>query len=244
MASVAFPENDFTKMIEAVSRRNAASGGGPGLPPTGEPQPTVRSADLGRIVEQNTAPEGALSPQELFELNQAAIAAGIKDERLGNVNAGPTAGSGDASQDVYANMTMEEVVAAGASVRMPAPPSAGPMVTRQDRTGSVRGVQPPHPQVVQPPRLPDFRNVQGIDLITGVVFVDDMEFKMHPQHLAELRKYAVETARDEIMKRLEEAVGLFTQETPAEEGSDIEGTEDEAAGVQRVSEGDSAQPTG
>jgi len=250
MAGVQFPENDFTKMIEAVSRRNAVTGGGPGLPPTGEPQPTVRSADLGRVIEQNIVPVEPLSPQEVFELNQAAIAAGIKDERLGNVDAGFAAEGGDASQDQYANMSIEEVLAAGASVRAPvaAVPSIGvpTVVTRQNRLGVVAptGYPTQAPAVIQPPRLPNFRNVQGIDLVSGVVFVDDMEFKMLDVHLAELRRYAVETARDYIMKSLEEAVGLFSQETPAEERSDEVGEASTDAELQRVVEGGSEEPTG
>lgn len=196
--AVQFPSNDFTRMIEAVGRQNAAGGGVSGIA-SGEPQPAVRSRALGRVVEQTAPPEAPLSPQEVFELNQAAIAAGVHDDRLGNAGA---AEGGGTAQDQYA--TLEEALAAGSSVRVPVvPPGSG---TRH--ASDPRLTNPPAPSA---PRLPNFKNVQGICLITGAVFVDDLEFQMDPVHLTELRKYAIETARDAIMLRLEEAVSLFTQ---------------------------------
>jgi hypothetical protein len=241
MAGVEYPQNDFTQMIEMVSRRNASGVVGLPGPATGEPQPTVRSAGLGRVVEQAdaAAPDVPLSAQEMHELNEAARAAGIKDERIGT--AGPAVGS-----DVQSNYaTLEEAMAAGSSVRTEAPSAGAPVMTRQGPRGPVGRPAPQATFVPQAPRLPNFKNVQGIDLISGIVLVDDMEFKMHPQHIAELRRYAVETARDDIQKRLTEAMNMFTlEEAPAEEGSDEEGTTGEAADVQRESSGDSAQPTG
>jgi hypothetical protein len=226
MAGVEYPQNDFVNMIEAVARRNAAGGGVPGM--TGEPQPAVRSRDLGQIIERNTVVDAPLTPQERHELDQAAIAAGIRDVSLGNTGAG----AGDASQDQYGSL--EAAMSAGASVRVPAPeaPSvegAGLVLTRQNQRGPVvRSAPPVLPPA--PPRLPDFRNVQGIDLISGVVYVDDMEFKMLAVDLLDLRQYAVNTARAEIMRRLDEAVSLFSAEMP--EATDGADGNEEVSGVQ------------
>ena len=244
--SVDYPQNDFTRMIESVSRANAAGLRSP-VVSDGEPRPSVQTPAMRRptpIIEE------PLSAQEHAELNRLAIEAGVQDPRLGNVSEGPTGGmGGDASQDQYANMTMEEVLAQGASVRQPAPPAhiAGdPVMTRQNRGGLIGRPQPPQhayptpaPVVIQQPRLPNFKNVQGIDLITGDVFVDDMAFKITALDLSEFRRYAVEVARASIMKQLDEALSLVSQET-AEDTNGGEAAQGEDAPVQSVTEGDSA----
>jgi hypothetical protein len=255
MAGVEYPVNDFTRMIESVSRANASGMRAP-VVADGEPAPSVRTPAMRRPVPVIEEP---LSAQEHAELNRLAIEAGVQDPRLGNVNEGPTGGmGGDASQDKYANMSMEEILAEGASVHQPAAaPSAAPgnpVMTRQNRNGLIGasrqtarefiGRTEPAPVVIQQPRLPNFKNVQGIDLITGDVFVDDMAFKIPVQDLSEFRRYAVEVARASIMKQLDEALSLVSQDEPAEEGVDQAGTTGEAEGIQRIGEGDRAESTG
>jgi hypothetical protein len=70
------------------------------------------------------------------------------------------------------------------------------------------------------------------------VFVDDMSFKISALDLSEFRRYAVEVARADIMRQLEEAMNLFTSETT----EDTDGGEAEAEAaheaVQPVAEGD------
>jgi len=194
MSGVVYPKNDFTQMIEAVSRRNVAGGGIPNLP--GEPLPNVRSAGLGQPVE-NDPTNQPLSAQEIMELNAAAAAAGVKDERIGTADAEPVGGYG----------SLEEAMAAGMPVNAPsvaAAVSAAEVVRQRQPRASVV-------QTVVQPRLPNFRNVQGIDLITGVVYVDDMEFKIPAGDLASFRQYVVEIAKNEIMKQLEEATSMFAR---------------------------------
>jgi hypothetical protein len=244
---VEYPQNDFTRMIDMTSRVNAA-GGGRGLPVhTGEQPPAVTS----QAMREPSQVEESLSFEEKLRLDQLAREAGVQDERLGNVTA-PT-GEGSPTQDQYANMTMEEIIAMSGGAAAPAAsPSVAPapILTRQTRNGLLSGpvtnASPPArvvTQVVtQPPRLPNFRNVQGLDLITGEVFVDDMSFKMSPADLSEFRRYAVEVARAEIMKQLEEAMNLFTQETAEDEDGGFSATEEADAPLQPDAKGNRTQP--
>jgi len=87
------------------------------------------------------------------------------------------------------------------------------------------------------PRLPNFQNVQGIDLIRGVVYVDDMEFPISSSRVAEYRRDVMEVVKTEIMRSLEEATSLIT--TPETAEAESEGPT-QGAGVQSEPQGDSA----
>lgn len=236
MSGVEYPVNDFTRMIEMTSRINAA-GGMASSAATGEPPPAVQSA----VMRQPQPVEEEMSAEERAALDREAIAAGVVDPRLGNAP-GQT-GEAVPSQDQYANMTMEEVLAAGAPVPMTRQKGSTP-------TGRVQGALanrslpgPARMVVPAPPRLPNFRNVQGFDLISGEVLVDDMAFKIPGEDLAEYRLRAVEIARECIMNQLEEALDLFTPGTAEVEDGGIAGTQGENAAVQPVAEGDRTEPT-
>ncbi len=159
MFDVSFPNNDFTQMIEMTARDNARGYVRP-MTASADPRPSVRSAELGREVV-TTEP---LTMDEKNELDRMAREAGIQDERLGNIE--ETGGA-------YA--TMEEALAAGASVHPPAQAaSLGAQVGRPTRASVLAPANTA--STLRVPRLPNFQNVQGIDLIRGVVYVDDMEF--------------------------------------------------------------------
>lgn len=197
---VEYPRNELTEMIERVAQGNRSGVHG-GVPTSAEPRPSVQSAAVGREVVPPV--EEPMTLEERMELDRLAREAGVQDDRIGST---PAPGG-------YA--TFEEAMAAGAPVN---PPAIPPPVSPQQRTGHretlVRTVE--RNQSPPPPRLPNFKNVQGIDLISGVVYVDDMEFPIPELDLSDFRRYAVEVARADIMKKLEEAVGLFTQSESAE----------------------------
>jgi len=90
-------------------------------------------------------------------------------------------------------------------------------------------------------RLPDFRKVEGIDLLRGYAMVDGMEFPIPTEKASEFKRFVVETARAAIMESMEEAVGLFTTPETAEveDGGSTTGT---APAVQQQPEGSSAEP--
>jgi len=117
MFDVSFPNNDFTQMIEMTARDNARGYVRP-MTASADPRPSVRSAELGREVV-TTEP---LTMDEKNELDRMAREAGIQDERLGNIE--ETGGA-------YA--TMEEALAAGASIRPRRPHRLGL------RSGAPRG---------------------------------------------------------------------------------------------------------
>lgn len=201
--SVDYPVNPFTQMIDAVARRNA-EGGGSGIS-TGDPRPSVSSAAVGRFTEVDNQP---MSAEERYRLDQLARAAGVQDERIGG---DMDFDVGGAEQDQYANMSLDDVIAQGAPVS-PAKSIAG--TGRLDTTRS-NIVGPPSARVVKQEvvRLPDFTRVQGIDLLRGVCYVDDMEFTIPTQDSQDFRRYVVTVARNEILAKLQSALGSFAEGT-------------------------------
>jgi hypothetical protein len=203
MAGIEYPQNDFTRMIEEVARDNA--GGRRPVVASATPGPSVTTPAM----REPRVEEAPLSAEESAELDALARAHGVVDPRLGNAPGQNDHGL-DPTTNKYANMTMEQILAEGSPVHTP------PVVVRQEapvRMPGMRvGVVSSAP-IVQPPRLPNFRNVQGIDLIIGVVYVDDMPFAISTEELAEFRKFAVEVARADIMSKLDEALDLVTQAT-------------------------------
>lgn len=96
---IEYPQNELTRSIEDTAMANRA-GGRRAVVASATPQPSVRSADLGRVVED----EAPLTPAEIAERDELARQAGIIDERLGNTEPLPTYPS------------LEEAVAASAPV--------------------------------------------------------------------------------------------------------------------------------
>jgi hypothetical protein len=200
---VEFPENNFTRMIEEVSRRNQETGGGRGLPMSADPRPSVVSASLGREVPAAPAPL-PLSAAEKAELDRLAIEAGMIDERLDTTNAAPQ----------YA--TLEDAIAASLD-GTPAAIDPAREITREVWSSAGRPLNAPSPRarpVVTVSRLPNFKNVQGIDLILGVVYVDDLSFELPAVNLLEFRKFAATVARRQIMQSLDAAMASFEETTP------------------------------
>lgn len=218
MASVEYPQNEFTRMIEGVASRNRSGGHGEGVA-SATPLPTAQSADLGREVPA-LAP---LTDAENTELNRLAVEAGVRDPRLGM--------SAEEQQASY--KSLEEAIEAGAfakdlDVRVPVVGLAG--ISRQTAREFVGSRT----------RLPDFRRVEGIDLLRDVVMIDGMEFPISPGKALDFKQFVVTTARNAIMEKLNEASGLFALPAKAEvvDGGIAEATAPE---VQRESEGGSAE---
>lgn len=211
---VDYPNNEFTQMIEQVGHRNRTGVSGVA---SAAPLPTVQSADMGLVVDDPAQP---LSPERKAELDRLAIEAGVVDERL------PADVGGQ-----YASL--DEAVRAGRSVE----------VTRVSGTSIPAGT---YASLVTPvvPRLPDFSRVQEIDLVDGVVVVDGMTFPIPAADLLEFKRYAVATARESIMDRLNEAEGLFVQPATAEDTNGGLATGDEAHEVQQRPDGGSPEPQG
>lgn len=231
--SVEYPRNDFTDMIEETSRQNVTGVRRAGVA-SALPLPTVRSSDLGQEIPE----QAPLSPDELAELNRLAASIGMKDERIGTADVSPGA---------YA--TLEDAINAGAPVapveRVPAGTQgmALEQVARNQSLGAQQGRQNARQFLAAAvPRLPDFRRVEGIDLMHNRVLVDGMEFPITEMEAMGFKKFVVETARTAIMDKLSEADDLFVQPVTAEDtpngGSTATGA-DEA--VQRQSEGSGAQ---
>ena len=124
-----------------------------------------------------------LTEMERAELDLLAVQAGVRDERLGPVEPG--------TPPTYA--TLDEAVAAGAPLNQPIPErrTAREFIGRQEA------------------RLPDFRRVEGIDLLRNRAMVDNMEFPITEQEALDFKKFVIATAREAIMRKLSEAADLF-----------------------------------
>lgn len=187
--SVEYPKNELTRVLEETSRLNA--GGRAAGVASATPMPTVQSADVGRMVPELPS----LTPEERAELDRKAVEAGIKDERI------------TIPEDSPYN-TLEAALAAGAPVRMPSmqaipAPSLGRQTAREF--------------LARESRLPDFFKIEGIDLISNVVWVDGMSFPITPVEAADFKVFVVNKARNSIMEKLTEAMNLFVLPETAED---------------------------
>lgn len=200
---VDYPQNAWTKLIERAREMNELQGGGGGLA-SASPRPSVTSAAFHRAVEDT--PE--LSPEEQQRRDQIA-------REMGLMPGGP--------EEVVEYATMEEALAAaGAERGMDEAPVVLPLQHAGMLDPRFRGIQAVAQQplkVVEMPRFPDFSKVQGIDLVVGEAFIDSMKFSIPPEALRKMRQYIVELARVEIMKKLDEAMGLFGPEAKNEQGA-------------------------
>src|SRR5712675_24479 len=201
---VDFPQNDFTRMMEAVRAQNQ-SGVRAGGVASALPLPTVRSADLGQEVQN------PLTFEEREELDAQARAAGILDPSLGNVS--PETGAAQ-----YA--TLEEAMAAGSPVAGATLLTSDPVTARMRSPRGQQFLQQFIPQFAAAPspmRMPDFKRVQYIDLEHGFVVVDGMEFPMPEEDVREHKQYAITRVMDVINEKITEALGLLSTPPAAEE---------------------------
>lgn len=213
--TVEYPQNIWTQQIEAVRRRNEARAvaEGHGTVQMAGSMPSARSAELGQPSEADRP----LTIEERAELDRLALESGFVK---GPVN--PGIASAMANDTPYGSL--EEAIAAGAPVgaseeqiaadaaqfRDPAPPTPRAIGARAPRQTAREFIaaQP----TSQVPRLPDFKKVQMIDLVNGNVYVDGLEFPVGIDALKMLRKFAVQTAKEQIQRRLEEALSSLTEE--------------------------------
>lgn len=209
---VEYPTNALTRLIEGTASQNQSGVRHSGVA-SATPVPSVRSADLGRPVEEDTP----LSLEERQELDRLAQEAGIKDERLAQ---------DESLGGQYG--TFEEALAAGAAADLEPVYTASALAHREnyaEATAQARARMNRRAEPQAPPRLPDFRNVEGIDLLRNVVMVDGMEFAITDEDARVFRQFVVETAHAQITERLNEAMSLFTSVATPEDTDGAEGSE-------------------
>lgn len=226
-----YPDNEFTRSIEELARQNraGASLGNRGIATTAAPQPTARSADLGQPVDEEDDPSLPLSAEKRAELDRLAAASGFVQ---GPVTPGIASALEGAGGDDGPYGSLEEAIAAGAPVqadeqavaegaarfREPGAPvrvvgaaQMRPMPTDRQTACEFLGRQR-EPDFA---RLPDFGKVQLIDLVNGRVYIDGLEFAVTVAELQALKKFAVETARQQIQAKLTEALKMLEGEDEA-----------------------------
>jgi hypothetical protein len=212
------PSNELTQMIEAVAARNR--GGVVSLPPergsviSADSQPTVRSAELGTVVRQAplSAEESALLDRMALEsgLVRGPVTPGIRNMLNNAAEEGPYGSLEDAIRaGAPVGMSDEEIAAQAVRFREPEPVrraigERGPVQTPRQFIAA----QP----ASQLPRLPDFKQVQIIDLINGKVYVDGLEFVLTKEQSQMLRRFAVQTAKEQIQKSLDTALAALDAE--------------------------------
>jgi len=219
-----FPNNEWTQMIEAVRARNVRGAPLPperGVPTVGTPMPAVRSADLGRpVAAPATNPQRPLTVEEIENLNQEALRSGLV---RGPVNLGIAAtldGRGAIDGEPVQYGSLEEAIAAGAPVSADEAAIAEGAMRFREAPPSTPIVRVGPPRVIgdrqtarefiasQPalPRLPDFKKVQMIDLVNGVLYVDGLEFALEPAERKMLRKFCVTKAKEQVQRALDAAL--------------------------------------
>jgi hypothetical protein len=220
------PNNEWTQMIERIHARNQGGGAVPGeiavgVPMMGTPLPTVRSAELGRVLPADD-PNRPLRADEIEELNQQALASGLV---VGPVNPSIARTLGASGEDDAPYASMEEAIAAGAPVGADAAAVAeGAMRFREPSPSTpIVPVRRPIPRptagaasVTHETRLPDFKRVQMIDLVNGKVWVDEMEFAIGPTDVKMLRKFCVTIAKDQVQAALDAAMKALAEDADAE----------------------------
>lgn len=192
MTDVIYPDNPLTRAIETMSQLNREGGGGASFSSV-DPPPTVRSASLGR--ETPIVPSAPpLTPEEQAEFDAAAAALGITD------------GGGEAAPPPE-YPTLEAAMAAGAPVR---PPAGAPVQAHQTAREFLAQRRVGGGQLMAPgllPRLPNFSNVEGIDLLHGNIVIDGLVFPMQTVDAEKLRAFAIKEARRQVNRAFAEATG-------------------------------------
>lgn len=222
------PQNDWTRMIDAVRQRNQSGVSltpeeiAAGSPITGTSMPSVRSAELGRpaAVDDRTR---ELTVEEIEELNRAALASGLVRGPVNESMRRTLEGRGVEMGDDVPYASLEDAIRAGAPV------GADPEEVDQ-RAAQFRDtpapVRPPigarrqtarefiaATENVALPRLPDFKKVQMIDTVNGKVYVDGLEFTLEASEVKMLRRFCVEKAKEQIKKALDAALAELAEGT-------------------------------
>ena len=232
-----FPNNAWTQMIEAIGARNEqARVGGvlpvEGVPNVGTPMPAVRSADFGRPAPAAVPPP--LTAEEIEAYNRAALASGLVTGPVNPSMARTLDASGmtiDGEPVQYGSL--EEAIAAGAPVGAdPQAVAEGAMQFREAGPPPIMRVTAPHigerhtarefiasQPAMQLPRLPDFKKVQMIDMVNGMVYVDGLEFPLEPGESKMLRKFCVTKAKEQIEKALTAALKDLAEDDDAGEST-------------------------
>lgn len=191
MSEPVYPRNEFTDLIERAS--GIETRGPVALPPSASPPPTVRSGALGRV---SPVPEAApLSPEERAEFDAAASALGIVD-------------GGAPAEMASGYPTMEDALRAGAPVGAELPPdrqTAREFIASREamRAG---GMRMPAASVAATPfsRMPNFSNIEGLDLTRGSIVVDGVVFPLEQRDTDRLRKWALSEVRRQVNRTLRE----------------------------------------
>jgi|SRR6185503_5333086 len=214
------PQNEFTQMIELIHARNQ---GAPvslpanvGVPISGTPLPTARSADLGRPVALPPA-ERPLTASEIEELNQQALRSGLVvgpvnpsiERTMNTVDAEAAYGTLEDAIRAGAPISADENDIAEGSIRFREPTPNAPVIQVRAPIGG-RRVTPREVVEVREeallPKMPDFKKVQMIDLVNGKCYVDGVSFDLLPAEVKTLRKFCVTKARDTIQSLLDAAL--------------------------------------
>jgi len=193
---IRYPKNILTDAIEANKSDNVS--GGSFRPQVGLPQggPTVRSADLGSIVE----PLPPLSAEEKAEADAKLIELGI-DPATGNpMEQDPNEGSYASEAEMAAEML-------AAADRVLGGPSGHP------RESGRQFAQIPNRQTAREfigrtmtPVLPDFKAVTAINFVDHQMHVGGMAFPMEQAFEAKLRRMVIEAVVAEVQARLSNAL--------------------------------------
>jgi hypothetical protein len=196
-------DNALTRFMRQVADTNAAAGlpaGRSAGGPAGVDPPTrVRSNAM-----NSPLPVRPLSPEERAELDQKARAIGImpKDELDELTDPDDEDECVALSEQEKLNPTASAIPTPG-SIRNPARATAPSQILNEAR-GPYVAFTP-----LKKSQLPDFRNVEGFDLINNTIRVDGMIFPIPLEDVLAMKSYAVQIVLDHVVAQLAKALIEF-----------------------------------
>lgn len=217
-------DNAVTRMIQRVAEHNAAEGkpAGRAFEQAGRFSRTIPAHVFNKMSPQQQAralaiPEG-MTPQEFAMANARAGALGLTgddddDMPIMGSQQGEQSIEGVTDEEVEAMLQEAKIARPGAAPTQaaPAPTVTAPEVPRE-RTQFVTGLQHapvPSGAAFSSKAMPDFRKVEGVNLIKGVVIVDGMEFPMAAVDVQDMKKYAVTVVLEHTVFQLAQALIEF-----------------------------------
>lgn len=198
-------DNSFTRLIDRVSQMNANEGKPAGRAASQAAEHFITAIPAGRVRSLKPAEAARLdfvppplSPDEVMAANAQAAALGIVDNDelpMPNMGDGPTDTTGGPSEEEIEQMLPARFRAGPSPAAGPAVvPSGVPLAPEAART------------ILNSRAMPNFRNIQGFNLVTGVAIVDGVEFPLTETDVRDMKKFALHVVLDSMVIQVAQAL--------------------------------------
>jgi hypothetical protein len=208
-------DNRFTQLIDRVAQINAENGQPAGRAASQAAENFVSAIPAGLVRSMRPAEADRMSfrpppmsPEEREMANAQAQALGIvESDDMPMPDRGPADGPS------------EEEIEAMLPSRFRTDPATQPRGSSPQPVGGMRGTELPSGVPFQAAAtvhgmaaaraMPNFRNVEGFNLLRGVVVVDGMEFPLPEVDIQDMKKYALQIVLDAMVIQVAQALIEF-----------------------------------